>query len=60
MTKRDRKRLFIEFYGRERYDLARMMVKMSDPDGAWAEAMDQGLEDVAELIEELFMEDDDV
>jgi hypothetical protein len=33
---------------------------LSDPDGAWAMAMDEGLEDVAEVIEELMMEGDDV
>lgn len=60
MTKRDRKRLMIEFYGQDAYDTAVMLVRTSDPDGAWAMAMDEGLEDVAEIIEELFMENDDV
>lgn len=57
MTKKETKRELIEFYGREAYDLAAVLVQHSDPDGAWSLAMDQGLEDVAEIIEELYFGD---
>jgi hypothetical protein len=57
MTKKEVKRELIEFYGREAYDLAAVLVQHSDPDGAWSLAMDQGLEDVAEIIEELYFGD---
>jgi len=55
MTKKETKRELIEFYGREAYDTALMMVQLSDADGAWAMAMDEGLEDVADIIETLWM-----
>jgi hypothetical protein len=47
-------------YGSDTVDAALALMILSDPDGAWAMAMDEGLEDVAEVIEELMMEGDDV
>lgn len=46
----------IGVYGREAYETAVLLVEHSDPDGAWATAMDMGLEDVADIIEELYFE----
>lgn len=53
------KKRLIEEYGSEAFEFARIMVDLTDADGAWAEAMDQGMEDVAEIIEELYMGEDD-
>lgn len=44
----------IDFYGREAYETAVLLVETADPDGAWSTAMDLGLEDVADIIEELY------
>jgi hypothetical protein len=46
--------MLISEYGQERVELAQTLVELSDPDSAWSEAMGQGLEDVAEIIEELY------
>lgn len=52
-----KRRELIDFYGREAYDLAVVLVQHSDPDGAWSLAMDQGMEEVADIIEELYFGD---
>jgi hypothetical protein len=55
-----RKKELNKMYGSDTVDTALAMMILSDPDGAWAMAMDEGMEDVAEVIEELMMEEEDV
>jgi hypothetical protein len=47
-------------YGEDAVDTAIVLMEVSDLDGAWAMAMDEGLDLVAEVIEELMMEKEDV
>lgn len=47
-------------YGEDAVDTAILLMEASDLDGAWAMAMDEGLDLVAEVIEELMMEEEDV
>ncbi len=60
MITMERKKELNEMYGSDTVDTALTMMILSDPDGAWAMAMDEGMEDVAEVIEELMMEEEDV
>lgn len=60
MITQTRKQELNEMYGSDTVDTALTMMILSDPDGAWAMAMDEGMEDVAEVIEELMMEEEDV
>lgn len=57
MKRSELRRELMNVHGREKLEIAQLLVELSDPDGAWAEAMDQGLEDVAEIIEELYFGD---
>lgn len=57
---RQLRRELLEEYGRDAVRTAGMLVSLSDADAAWAMAMDEGLEDVADIIEELYMGGDDV
>lgn len=56
MTKQE----LIEIYGEESYETAIMLTQLTDIDSAWSVALEEGLEDVAEIIEELYFEDEDV
>lgn len=56
MKRSELRRELMNVHGREKVEIAQLLVELSDPDGAWAEAMDQGLEDVVEIIEELYFE----
>jgi hypothetical protein len=60
MITHERKQELNKMYGSDTVDTALAMMILSDPDGAWAMAMDEGMEDVAEVIEELMMEEEDV
>jgi hypothetical protein len=60
MITMERKKELNKMYGSDTVDTALAMMILSDPDGAWAMAMDEGMEDVAEVIEELMMEEEDV
>jgi hypothetical protein len=60
MITMERKKELNKLYGSDTVDTALAMMILSDPDGAWAMAMDEGMEDVAEVIEELMMEEEDV
>jgi hypothetical protein len=60
MITMERKKELNRMYGSDTVDTALAMMILSDPDGAWAMAMDEGMEDVAEVIEELMMEEEDV
>lgn len=60
MITMERKKELNRMYGSDTVDTALTMMILSDPDGAWAMAMDEGMEDVAEVIEELMMEEEDV
>lgn len=60
MITMERKKELNKMYGSDTVDTALAMMVLSDPDGAWAMAMDEGMEDVAEVIEELMMEEEDV
>jgi hypothetical protein len=52
------KKEIIETYGREAYETARMFIDLADPDGAWSLATENGMFDVAEVIEEIMEEED--
>jgi len=60
MITNDRKQELNKMYGSDTVDTALAMMVLSDPDGAWAMAMDEGMVDVAEVIEELMEEEEDV
>ena len=60
MITMERKKELNKLYGSDTVDTALALMVLSDPDGAWALAMDEGMEDVAEVIEELMMEEEDV
>jgi hypothetical protein len=60
MITKGKKQELYKIYGDDTVDTAIMLIEASDPDGAWAMAMDEGLEEVAEVIEELMMEEEDV
>lgn len=57
MNNAQTRRMLIDEYGHESVEIARILVELSDADGAWSEAMSQGLEDIAEIIEELYMQE---
>jgi hypothetical protein len=59
MITRTRKQELNEIYGSDTVDTALALMVLSDPDGAWALAMDEGMEDVAEVIEELMFDLED-
>lgn len=52
------KKELIDAFGQEAFEIAVALVQESDADGAWAAALDMGLEDVADIIEELYFEGD--
>jgi hypothetical protein len=58
---REKKQELIDAFGPETVETALTIVSLvGELDGAWAMAMDEGLDEVADVIEELMMEDDDV
>lgn len=59
MTKKERIEEARTVFGDDTVDMVIDMVHIADPDGAWAEFMDQNMEEEAECVEFIYFDEED-